>query len=732
MNLTVVSWNGDTRINDGTNYTCAILPGALIDLTSQAVYVDRAENFPYLSGAVLPAHSFSFRIIPAPNVAANWISTQRELIKSIFSIVDFTPHALVAKDENNKQWQIIGFPTRLIDDKQQKADTVFVVTLAVAEPVWQSVTVNSDTWNITGTGQQRTITPAGNIFTRPKFTITPTTNRATQWQYFRWVPIYNRVAVGLNNYPLEVTAGGLNTATLVNGSGVSNQINQIGGIGAADTTIPINTPVGGGLPNVGMGYVDTEQISWTSNGGGTSLTGVTRGIGGTTAATHANLAVITMSKIQVNASDLVVQVDGVQVDRWVDAPNTASTKVWITQTYQSSKIATLRTALVNSGAAVTVAFNRTAANLQVLTALKAARNQVFLIDNEAFTYLPGNVDLVKFQITSCNRGQKYTSTATHAINASIIWIEHDIWLLYGNAFVGAPDVNDSLKPIFDLHNSTNGSWVYVNFYDANNPSRPGSWYGSVISTRGKTSSIYTGNQKATANPSTELGMTLLNYQIANAWKSETAVLQWVLHHPTGITTVSMAGSKFVLATGTWPAVAGLQCSINFVTWKSVWNEAVPTLASTWQTFTHNAVALGATYTLLRLILSGTIAALANNEADIQGDTVTLTLDGALNPVVALNAEQTATYYLSATITNTNTGDYFTLAITVPLNQAITVDCVFKTVTLQDGANVIGALTPSTVRNDWLTLLPNVGNILQFDDTGTLGVTCQTQWQDRTL
>lgn len=734
MNLTLVSWNGDTRINDGTNFIGVIVPGSMIDLTRQAVYVDRAENFPYLSGAVLPAHSFTFRIVLPNSNVANFISTQRELLKQIFNILDFTPHALIGKDENNKQWQLTGFCVRLTVDQKVVADTAFFVTLAVNEPVWSSVTVNSDTWNITATGQQHTVTPAGNMFARPTFTITPTLARLTTWNWFRYLAIYNRLAASLNNYPVEVTNGGLNTAALVNNTAVSNQVNQVGGILATDTTIPINTPVGGGLPNSGMGwFADTgEQISWTSNGGGTSLTGVVRGIGGTTPAAHANAAVIAQSKMMANGQDIRVQVDGQFVNQWIDAPNTTVTKIWCDITWGVSRIGTLKTALPNSGTAVTVQFQLTSANLQVLTAMKAARNTSFMIDSEIFTYSPANVNLTLFQITSCQRAQKYTAFAAHSVAASIIWLEHDIFLLYGNLNALALDVDNTQQPLLDLHNSTNTSWVQTQFFD-NTSARPGAWSGAVLLTRGKQSSVFTGNQKALANPSTELGCTLLDFMIANQWKSETATIQWLFNHAVGIVTVTMSGQKFVNALGTWPAIAGLQKSTDGLTWLPVWNEAIPTLAATWQSFSHAAVALGATFKQIRLILSGTISALASNEADIQGDTVTLALDSTTTPVFSVGTEQTtgAAYYIQCTITNTTTGDNFTLSVHLPLNTAVVVNTQQKTVTLADGSNALPALTPSTIRNDWLNLQPGA-NVLQFDDAGTAGVTIVTTWQDRTM
>lgn len=731
MRLQLVSWNGDSRINDGTNYTGYILPNSMINLTSQPVYIDRAENFPKLSGHVLAPHSFTIGIaIPQ----SGNIPALRETLKSIFNITDFTPHALIAQDvdNGNKQWQLIGFPVRITDDPGVTADTKFQVTIAVDEPVWQSVTVFADTWSVTtgGPGNQRTINTPGNILARPKLTITPTLARSQSYQYARYCLIYNRSAQSLFNYPVDLTNGGLNTSALVNFTSISNQLN--GAINNSVTTIPINVPVGGGLPPTGMGYVDSEQISWTGNSGGTSLTGVTRGIGGTTAASHLTGAVVALSKMLANGGDVAVQIDGVfSQNVWVDSPNTASTKIWFNQNWNPARQTPIGVALPNNGTAVTISFYQlgVAGVATFVQACKQARNGILLIDSELFTFSPANVDTVNMLITNCQRAQKGTSFAAHAFLATAIIIDHDIWLLYGNQNQAAnPD--NTQKPLLDLHNSTNTSWVQTNFTDRNNPGRPAGWYGVVTATAGKQSFIYTGNQEAQAVPATEMGMSLQDYILSNVWKAETANIIWIFSHPIGVTTVSISGSKYLQSGASWPFTGLQKLLSNNVQFQTVWSESIPPLAS-WTAFAHAGVALGATFNVLLLVMSGSISAAANNKADIQFDTVTLTLDNTQTPVFSLGAEVGQSYYLNCTITNTTTGDAFLLTYTMLINHALVVDCNLKTITYDDGSNAAGAITPSTVRNDWLTLVPG-NNVLQFDDLGTTGVTVLTNWQDRTI
>lgn len=768
MNFQILSWNGNTNIAyNGSDYVAQIPDGPMANLHNQAAYVDRTENYPYLSTMVLPAHSFQIRVT-LPAGSASSISARRETLKGIFNPTDFTPHKLIAQDSenSNKQWYLTGVvadfvydPTTGTSRQSGLSPVSYLITLALSDPIWRSVTVNSNTTSITATGQQWTITPAGNIQALPKFTITPTSIRTNQWLYSRWVSVYNNAKTGQNgisngynpapltNYPVELT-GGLNTTTLVNDTTVSNQINQGGGIGAGDTTIPINTAVGGGLPNSGMGYVGTEQISWTSNTGGTSLTGVTRGIGGTTAATHANGAVIARSKMLANGNDILVLVDGTQANFWVTGANTSSTKIWTNLNLAPNAasladqrvVPTLRTALPNNGTTVTVQFNKANyGSLQALKALKAAANPVFLIGSEAFTYSQINVDLVNYQITSCSRAQKTTSFAAHSAGATIIPLDHDIWVLYGNAGASAPFVDDSQKPLLNLSSSTNTSWVFSNFFDSSNPAKPGTWAGVVQASIGQQSQIYTGNQQAFADPATEMGCRLMDFQQANTWKSETATILWSFTNQCGIQTVSAAGSKYAFATSSWPAVAGLQKfgyagGVIVNGWITVWTEAVPGVAQTWTAFTRNGQSLGGTFTKIRFALIGTISASANQESDIQFDTLTLALNSSNTPTTSLGTEQSSTnYYMSATILNTSItpNESLILSISMPLNTALTIDTAAKTATLADGTNVIAGVTLSSVRSEWLRL-PVGANVLEYDDSGTGNVTVQTQWNDRSL
>lgn len=759
MDLRTYSWNG-YAINDwywnGTNvgeWSSDIPVGQRFNLQSSPIFSPIAYSFPKLSTVQVDGHTITVTFLPKSIVAGHTLSYMREQLKQYFAIgVDFVPHQLIAKDieDSNRQWYLTGIP---IGDVQE-TNGIFQVTLALADPIWRVVTdATTGDLAINSSPNTQNISVRGNVPAKLKIKITPNNARTGSYLYSTFAQVYNDTvkAFPFEVSTIDITNGGFDSRPLVSDSTVSNQINQIGGIGTGDLTIPVDTPVGGGLNAAGgMCYVDTEQILYDNiTAGVMNVNASGRGYGGTTAATHADNAVITQSKTQANGNDVRLMVDGIEVNRWfgtgTHAWNAAATQIWANIPHSVGQVGSLLTALPNNGTDVDVAYKKTAANLAVLKKYAAAVNTAFLIDSEIFTYTRANVDLVNYKVKTCKRAQKTTSFAAHAASASIKWIEHDVWLLWGQANATEPDIDDTQKPMIDLGSSTNAIPVWSNFYDTTSK-RPMAWKPVVNSSainsliKSILSYWYTGNQTALANPSTELGLQMQTSIVSNVVKAETANMLWSFYHPAGFTNVSMAGSKYLYdaALTSWPAVAALRKSNNGVTWATVWNELKPTVAQTWQTFTHNSVALGATYLYLALQFSGSIAAKLNNQAAIQGDTVSLTL-GA-NVLKASLLTTGSNYQLTATITNNTSGESLTLNASLRTGQYIQIDCGAKTCVRSDGANLFGAITLSSNRAtpNWLDVGQDTSGKftgaaqLVYTEVGVTNETLNYSWTEASL
>lgn len=210
MKLSLLTWNS-ISINTSA-IKCTIPPGQMLNLSSNPVTVNRAFDFPYLSGTVLQPKVFVIEVyIPA----GQNINTNRELLKKYFNITDPTRHNLIAQDENdsNKQYYLTGYPVRLAP--QGSGINEWTVAFQVEYPYWRLVTASVDSWDVTASSDSFDVTNSGNINVHPIFTITPTTTKTKGLKYRRYIPIYNNLTTSYIS-PYEITNGGLDVQSLIN------------------------------------------------------------------------------------------------------------------------------------------------------------------------------------------------------------------------------------------------------------------------------------------------------------------------------------------------------------------------------------------------------------------------------------------------------------------------------------------------------------------------------------
>ncbi len=729
MLLTLYSWDGHL-INDGTNYKAWFPRGSKPMPSAFPVWAPRAQSFPQLASKTINGGMVTFMI-----ECKGTFHSQAETLRQWFAVDDYTPRVLICKDsaDSDRQWYVTGFPTEPVLE-QEGGISVYSVTLAVQEPFWRTVNSQSVEWLITASGQTQAVTPLGNKSARPVFSITPTLSKVGGYAYSKWLPWYN-TNENANHEPLELTNGGLDTAALIADNSNKCQVNQGGGINASVTTIPYDT-VTGTVPDSGMIYCGTEQMSYTGKTGTTSgnLTGVTRGVNGTTAAVHADNAVIYVSKMKANGDDLRVIVDGVEVDRWLSGINTSATKIWINQISQRGISLRLNTAIASSGDVTTLTVIGERAGyfppryyFSVIDRLASLPSTfLFAIGTEIFVGSDANPLTYSFNVT--RRATRNSTMAAHAVGDTINWIEHDIYLVYGNPNADAPDTDDTRKPILNLSSSTNTSWVYDEFAALSGP-RSGSWQRSGERSGVKLSETYGGSHGAQADPATEAGLALKAYPLSGVWTADTALLTWSVSHPAQITHVTATGGKYRYTTE-WPTVT-MKDQRGIV----LWTESSPAAAQTWASLdSHVSVATtlasGRYPTTILFELSGTISGSANNSALVELQSVTLTLSstGVMQFLSAFIAGNN--FQLESKIENTTTGEYFSFNLPVELNKSLVIDCDQETVTYE-GTSLGVPLLFSSVRGPWLDLNAGSSNTLTFTDTGsTPGVTIDISWKDR--
>jgi hypothetical protein len=429
------------------------------------------------------------------------------------------------------------------------------------------------------------------------------------------------------------------------------------------------------------------------------------------------------AKMQALGEDLRVLVDGVEVYRWLDAINTAATKIWFTTDFAGSPVLTLKTAIAPAGSIASIEVNEDINQLP--------ETGILYIGTEAFVYSARNT--TDKLVSGVERAAKGTSAGAHNSGVSVYWIQHDIYILYGNAAATAPVVEDAYKPCFELDHSANDSWVYEVFGESTIlhghftvERRAARWEKTGPMTEFGLHGVYTATQKTFGNP----------YDVAGAWKGVGAPFNdvgWQLSNPCGIKNVTWTNGLKRRAT-TNPSVDFLCHLMYWPRAASWWNWQYtlvsPTLLNTWEAWSYGPS--GADFNpVADTIYIGLYAF----PSEVEVGDVTVTLNDAETPVVTVNAEQ-GNYHLQGTLTNQDTGESITLDFVMDVNSEIEIDTASKTVIwLLDGSRQFQALTTGGTRatplakRNWLRLLPG-SNTLRFDDTGTGNVTLTTEFRER--
>jgi len=420
-------------------------------------------------------------------------------------------------------------------------------------------------------------------------------------------------------------------------------------------------------------------------------------------------ALNTAGKMQADLDDLRVLVDGSEAYRWCDpdGADDPATKIWWFMDFTRAPDLELDVAIAGAGVI---------ASIQVDDEVELAlmpESGIVLIGSEAFVYTGRN--LTDKQLTGVTREAKGTTIAAHNIGDAVHWIQHDVYILYGNAAATAPVVDDAYKPMFELDLSDNETWVYEVFGDSGNH-RAGRWGGAEpIEQYGSRSGRYTGTEEITPTDPYEVAGSFIAYDNFPAG--------WYLENPCGIVNAAWADGKMRAAVvDDWLVHLGYWLRTS--TWWS-WQATLadPAIAWTWEAWSAAAaVADWAPADAISIKIYLYVGA-------VEVGTVTVSLYADEVPLVTVGPEQ-GNYELSGTITNQATGDAITVTFVMDLDTELEVNTDERTATwLEDDSGQFQAVSLSTARRHWLRLLPG-DNTFRFDDVGTGNVTSVTGFEER--
>jgi hypothetical protein len=411
-------------------------------------------------------------------------------------------------------------------------------------------------------------------------------------------------------------------------------------------------------------------------------------------------------------ADIRVYVDTEDTDYWLNGINTATTSIWCNLDFQAGQSSPLAVAL-GTGALTTVALSND------ITGWPGAG--LFEIDSELFSYTGKNTS--SRQLTGISRAAKGTTAASHSAAATVYWIQHEIWLEYGSSAFSALTPDDDNAPMFELASSTNTSWDYNNFYEAASGSAPltsGTGFGWWAFSNFKNTAKYGGNQAASANPYVELGIrgtpTGTKIAIDGAWS---------LFNPCGISSANFQNGQFYHGRVTWWGGA-VRSSVDGTIYTTEYS--IPTSTNdTWNSWSQNvSLTSGSRYVLLSLAGYASLA----DPSRVEAADVTVALNSTYTPTVRIGGEQT-TYRLSATLTNTTTGEAVTIDIAMDTDESLEIDVATSEVTyLADNSSQFGAVTPVGEPRRHLLRLQAGVNELQYDESGVVEVDMTFSWERR--
>lgn len=493
--------------------------------------------------------------------------------------------------------------------------------------------------------------------------------------------------------------------------------------GGADEAYPLITIKPTSAKTGGYAYRRHSLVRWTQAVGAAGY------FVNVTGSSFDTAALVTGGKMQADGDDLRVFVDGVEVERHLGSINTTATKVWVKLAWAGKTEAALLTAIASSGAISTIT---------LASSPSAARwpgAGLVVVDSEAFsytgvTYLPQQS---KVQLTGVTRTIKGTSAAAHSVGATCWLLQHDVVIMYGNSSASAPTVDTNYKPAFDVDASGNSSWDYTEFGETDGL-RGHPWTQHIIGivplppiVAESERLFYTGDEfAADTDPWAEMGL-----QIKTNLPLDPFAVAWRLYNPCGISAANFQiGESYVATSPSTEWDAAIMSSATGALWVREYTIAAPGTPGVWGAWSRNETLNSGSYYVGLLLNLDAELPRTKDIRRIEVSRVTVTI--ADPPTLTLGSEITNNYPLDVTITNNTTGE--SIAVNFPgmtLNEQIRIDTDARTVTyLLDGTSQFAALTvQGTPRRDWLRLQPG-SNTLQYDDTGTNGVTVTIEWEER--
>jgi hypothetical protein len=198
MILIPYSYNGTSL--QSTDYSSSFpREQANLQINTQPGYIKRAGAVPVFAGKDFQPHTLNLEIIMQHS-----FMTLFESLNQLFDTKDETPRQFICTDseDSNKQYYVYATAQQVLGGHD---GTMAVVTLALDDPIWQTVTQNSHTWTIASSTSTTDVTNNGNDYAFPIFEITPTSNPSTDFIYSVYLQVLPQSDKPWTSRPLCIT-----------------------------------------------------------------------------------------------------------------------------------------------------------------------------------------------------------------------------------------------------------------------------------------------------------------------------------------------------------------------------------------------------------------------------------------------------------------------------------------------------------------------------------------------
>lgn len=217
FNGTVINATSSSDYTASTDYDAYFRRDAntQLQLSSQVGYVKRAGAVPVMAGKDFQPATLILNV----HLLHDHMSLF-ESLNQLFDVQDETPRQLIVQDTDMAQpytqYYIYATPKQVQTEASGGPEAI--VTLAVDDPIWQSVTQNSQSFATTSSTDSTSVTAAGNADSYPIFEITPGTAPSTDYLYHTYLQILPTSTDPWSGRPLNLTGSTdttLDTAALV-------------------------------------------------------------------------------------------------------------------------------------------------------------------------------------------------------------------------------------------------------------------------------------------------------------------------------------------------------------------------------------------------------------------------------------------------------------------------------------------------------------------------------------